>query len=167
MPISEASATDCNHVFCKACIETWQTTHNTCPMCRSFIGGNVVEDILDFVDEVPEDTFDEAYDLLDTIFGRVNYALICPPNEYPENHDILIDLEGEQDWIPQFWIDHYRSTHRNDMVLLLNSGVHGVLILNGCEPPEEIYYCHYCRYVAPNALVFEQHDESFDCEGYL
>uniref|UniRef100_A0A158R4X2 RING-type domain-containing protein n=1 Tax=Syphacia muris TaxID=451379 RepID=A0A158R4X2_9BILA len=28
---------NCNHIFCRKCIETWFSQHNTCPICRAII----------------------------------------------------------------------------------------------------------------------------------
>lgn len=34
---NEMINTECNHIYCKQCIDTWFNNHNTCPQCRNIL----------------------------------------------------------------------------------------------------------------------------------
>ncbi len=36
---------ECNHCFCKSCIDTWKKTSHTCPMCRAYIYENKINKV--------------------------------------------------------------------------------------------------------------------------
>lgn len=60
---------DCNHAFCKKCLEEWTAVSKTCPMCRSITESN---DSLWIMAENP--TAEQLFDSLSELLQKLQHG---------------------------------------------------------------------------------------------
>ena len=145
--------TVCNHSFCRPCLERWKQQNNTCPYCRE-----VISEARPVVMEATRHLLVGSDALIRRMFRGVNYSIVRAATIGPFlSHNIRIELNGERDWVPDLWKAYYRNSYRNDMVELLNSGLNGCLLLNGINPPNELFYCSRCKYIVLERSALDNH----------
>jgi len=60
IPPLNVCITNCNHRYCKTCLETWQNRNNTdCPICRATItyymyNNNQIRPLFRYINEIPQ-----------------------------------------------------------------------------------------------------------------
>ena len=151
--ITELHVTKCNHKFCKPCIEEWLKNRDSCPYCRTTLQETWVWD--GSLRRQYQHSFQLVSQLLNSTFPVGSWTMFDhrATIENLSQHIVAISLRGQTNWVPQAWINFYGRTHRMDLVHLLNSGVRGILFIDGIIPPENIYICPRCRHVTTEEFV--------------
>ena len=111
----------CKHIFGRDCLNSWLSTHNTCPQCRRVV-----------FDESAEAEFNDAEAELNDMIER---AMESPAEEWPHDRANLIALleekeeqEEEVNRILMFIVEHTSSAEAPNCLLRF------VLALAGADP---------------------------------
>ena len=147
--IKQLRVTQCNHKFCKPCIEEWIKHHDTCPQCRRqfrsrFRCQQRYREPADPVSQLMNRTFP---------IGSWSISSYSATVETLSQYLVAISLGRQTNWVPSSWVEYYQRTNRMNLVNFLNSGVRGMLFIDGIEAPQHLYLCPRCKYVTSEQFV--------------
>ena len=152
----ETKLTCCGHAFCCTCLDMWEISHNTCPLCRSNLDGDKQKAIRQLADAM----FLEGI----RVYIRSSRSIPLPPIAPRCVFFCAIFWQPFITSIPEEWKNFYRQTNRNDVVELLTSGRSGIIVSYDLKPPNFISFCNGCDYITTDPWKLQRHRRQGVCD---